>query len=64
MQIIYGYVVNGHFVETGLTAKGAKSAATQAGFTEVGYRSPINNMYIPTHYKKDGRWFENLSEFS
>lgn len=54
---IYGYAYyGGSFIETGFTEKGAKIAATRAGSSEVGYRSYINNMYIATSEKIDGKW--------
>ncbi len=57
MKNIYGYILNGEFVETGFTEKGAKIAAKIATKNDpyykdhdliVGYRSPINNMFIQT----------------
>lgn len=51
MKNIYGYILNGDFIETGYTETGAKIAATKAGAIEVGYRSYINNMYISTSNK-------------
>ena len=56
MQNIYGYCFNNQFIETGLTERGAKIAATKAGSEEVGYRSYINNMYINTSVKICGHW--------
>ena len=52
MKNIYGYIYNNDFIETGFTEKGAKIAAKKVlgddCDLEVGYRSPINNMYIKT----------------
>lgn len=55
----YGYISarTGEFIEIGLTERGAKSAATTNGAREVGFRSHINNMYIKTSIKENGRWF-------
>lgn len=55
MNNVYGYIYASVFHETGFTEKGAKIAASKCGeFSEsflVGYRSPINNMFIPTARK-------------
>ena len=52
MKNIYGYIYNGELIETGFTEKGAKVAAKKVlgsdQSIEVGYRSPINNMYVQT----------------
>ncbi|MEE8598925.1 MAG: hypothetical protein V3S69_05365 [Dehalococcoidales bacterium] len=56
MDNIYGYVYYKSFIETGRTERGAKIAASRAGCNEVGYRSYINNMYIPTSRKVAGKW--------
>ncbi|CAH9013926.1 conserved hypothetical protein [Vibrio phage 424E50-1] len=53
---IYGYILDDSFIETGLSERGAKIAATKAGSEEVGYRSYINNMYINTSMKICGFW--------
>jgi hypothetical protein len=58
MKNIYGYILHGDLIETGFTERGAKVAATKAGSEEVGYRSPINNMYINTSMKICGSWSE------
>lgn len=55
-KLIYGYAYNGRFIEVGRSKRGAKMAATMSGSDEVGYRSPINNMYIPTDTKVGGKW--------
>jgi hypothetical protein len=54
--LVYGYVFWSVFHETGTSERGAKSGATQSNSTLVGYRSPINNMFIPTARKADGKW--------
>lgn len=55
MVKVYGYIYASVFHETGLTEKGAKIAASRCGaFGDsllVGYRSPINNMFIATSRK-------------
>ena len=57
MKNIYGYLsVSGEFVESGFTEKGAKVSAKQAvknynadiSDLVIGYRSPINNMFVRT----------------
>lgn len=59
MQKVYGYTYMSAFIETGLTERGAKVAASKAGAKQVGYRSPINNMFIPTARKNGaGKWEE------
>lgn len=60
-DLIYGYIYASVFVETGRTEKGAKIAASrcgswQDGYLLVGYRSPINNMFIKTAVKSNGTW--------
>lgn len=52
MKNIYGYIYQGTFIETGWSEKGAKIAATAIGAETVGYRSPINNMFIKTATKR------------
>lgn len=57
---VFGYINrSGCFVEVGHSERGAKCAATRSGytFTEVGYRSEINNMFIRTSEMIDGKWF-------
>ncbi|WP_217846533.1 hypothetical protein [Vibrio alginolyticus] len=57
MQNVYGYVYMSVFCETGLSERGAKIAASRVGSKIVGYRSPINNMFIKTAVKNDaGKW--------
>jgi|AGFT01.1.fsa_nt_gi hypothetical protein len=56
MQKVWGFVYMSVFNETGLTEKGAKISATRNGCDLIGYRSPINNMFIETHRKVDGKW--------
>lgn len=58
MQKVFGYTYMSAFIETGLSEKGAKVAATRAQAKQVGYRSPINNMFIPTARKVNGKWAE------
>ena len=56
MKNVYGYISQGTFVETGFTEKGAKIAAKLAcknGNANIedlviGYRSPINTMFVRT----------------
>lgn len=68
MQKVYGYIqnYNGAFIETGLSEKGAKVSATKRdekinGYNTliVGYRSPINNMFIETAKKVCGKWYKS-----
>lgn len=59
--MIYGYVYMSVFVETGTTERGAKIAASRVDSEGtkarvVGYRSPINNMFIATARKFNGKW--------
>ena len=70
MSNVYGYIqnYNGAFIEVGLTEKGSKIAATKReiqvnGYDSVtvGYRSPINNMFIATCCRVDGVW-KDISE--
>ncbi|AXH68373.1 hypothetical protein [Vibrio phage R01] len=57
MKNVYGYIYDSVFCETGLSERGAKIAASRVGASRVGYRSPINNMYIETAVKNDaGKW--------
>jgi len=57
MVNIFGHVYMSVFIETGTTEKGAKISATRYGSNIVGYRSPINNMFISTAIKNDnGKW--------
>jgi hypothetical protein len=65
MTKVYGYIYASVFHETGLTEKGAKIAASKCGTWGndggllVGYRSPINNMFIPTSRKySNTRWLK------
>lgn len=53
---VWGYAYTGTFVEVGSSEVGAKRAATHYGSVEVGYRSSINNMFIPTAKKIKGKW--------
>ena len=56
---VYGYINHsGWFKEVGRSEVGAKITARRAGYqqVEVGYRSPINNMYIKTSELIDGEW--------
>lgn len=55
-RLVYGHVFMSCFIETGFSENGAKIAATRYGSNLVGYRSPINNMFIPTASKVDGKW--------
>lgn len=62
MKEVYGYINHsGAFVEVGFTERGAKVAATRRGYeyTEVGYRSTINNMFIKTSTREVGKWWAN-----
>lgn len=68
MQKVYGYIqnYNGEFIETGFSEKGAKVAATRRdeqinGYKTlvVGYRSPINNMFVETSKKVCGKWYKS-----
>lgn len=61
MTTIYGFINHsGAFVEVGKSERGAKIAARRRGYqlTIVGYRSPINNMFIPTSELIDGKWIK------
>lgn len=58
MDNIYGFCLrgSGEFVEVGRTERGAKASASRHGCVIVGYRSPINNMFIQTAVKNNGKW--------
>ena len=58
MDKIFGYIFNGIFIETGRSEHAAKTQATKNGSQEIGYRSPINNMYIRTARKVKGKWID------
>lgn len=40
------------------TERGTKRKATMSGSNSIGYISTINNMYIETHRKENGKWIE------
>ncbi|QZI87040.1 hypothetical protein MYOV085v1_p0018 [Vibrio phage 355E48.1] len=67
MRNIYGYIQNcdDNFIETGTTERGAKMVATKRELNTnfwnevtVGYRSSINNMFIPTAKNVNGIWIK------
>lgn len=58
-MLIYGFIDNsGDFVEVGKSERGAKCAASKRGYqnTRVGYRSNINNMFVETALRVNGKW--------
>lgn len=61
MDKIYGWCSDytGNFHEVGRTEHGAKISATLHGAKIVGYRSPINNMFIETATKSSTKWIKS-----
>lgn len=56
MKNTYGFIDSGgHFIECG-SEQSAKIFATKGAYDTVGFRSPINNMFIQTHRKMKGKW--------
>lgn len=52
---IYGVITKrGVFLDTSKTERGAKSYATQNGYSRIGYR--IEYSVTETHYRKGNRW--------
>lgn len=52
---IYGVITKrGEFLDTSKTERGAKSYATQNGYSRIGYRIEYN--VTETHEKINGRW--------